>query len=52
MNPSPKKLKESLAKKRYETPRLQIYGDLREITNTVHNLGSAHDDLHGNTRTA
>jgi hypothetical protein len=28
------------AKKPYSTPRLEVYGDLRKITNTVGNKGS------------
>jgi hypothetical protein len=29
------------AKKSYSTPRLEVYGDLRKLTNTVANKGSA-----------
>ena len=28
-------------KKPYETPQLEVYGDLRKITNTVSNKGSS-----------
>lgn len=51
MDPSTTKQNEQTAKKPYRTPHLQIYGDLREITNTVTNTGHATDDFHGNTRT-
>ena len=33
-------------KKRYETPKLAVYGDLRQITQTVSNTGNA-DGGHG-----
>jgi hypothetical protein len=51
MKPSPNEVKEPSAKKPYETPRLQIYGSLPEITNTVSNMGHATDDFLGSTRT-
>ena len=51
MNPSPNKPGEPSAKKPYDTPRLQVYGSLREITNNVSTMGTANDDFVGNTRT-
>lgn len=51
MKSSPNEVKEPSAKKPYETPRLQIYGTLPEITITVTTTGNATDDFHGSTRT-
>jgi hypothetical protein len=36
---------ESRVKKPYHTPRLEVYGTLREITNSVATAGSASDDF-------
>jgi hypothetical protein len=44
MKPSPNKQQES-PKKPYNAPQLQVYGNLREITNTVATLGPKTDDF-------
>jgi hypothetical protein len=51
MKPYPNELKKSSAKKPYDVPRLQIYGSLREITNTVTNAGHAFDSFAAPNRT-
>lgn len=53
MKPSEKDVLKPAARKPYNRPQLQVYGDLREITNTSTNEVNAKksDDAHGNSRT-
>jgi hypothetical protein len=37
------------AKKPYESPRLEVYGDIREVTDAVANMSSNADGGHGLT---
>jgi len=40
------------AKKPYESPRLEVYGDIREVTDSLGNTASKSDGaLHGNIKT-
>jgi hypothetical protein len=39
------------AKKPYESPRLEVYGDIRSVTDSVSMTGSHDGAAHGNTRT-
>ena len=40
------------AKKPYETPRLEVYGDIREVTDVVNGAGLHQDAvLHGSAKT-
>jgi hypothetical protein len=39
------------AKKPYETPRLEIYGDIREVTDTAGHAGHLDGGAHGSTKT-
>jgi hypothetical protein len=38
-------------KKPYESPRLEVYGDIRELTDSVGMTGSADGAPHGQTKT-
>jgi hypothetical protein len=38
-------------KKPYQRPQLDVYGDLREATNTVSMMGNADGAAHGMTKT-
>jgi hypothetical protein len=42
---------ESTARKTYSKPQLQVYGDLRQITNTATKYGKVADDAHPSNRT-
>jgi hypothetical protein len=39
-------------KKPYSTPRLETYGDIREVTNSAGMTGNADGNAHGNTKTS
>jgi len=39
------------AKKPYESPRLEVYGDIRDLTDSVGMSGSDDGAPHGNTKT-
>jgi hypothetical protein len=40
------------AKKPYESPRLEVYGDIREVTDVVNPAGAKSDGAtHGNNKT-
>ena len=39
------------AKKPYESPRLEVYGDIREVTNIQGMTGSFDGAAHGNNKT-
>jgi hypothetical protein len=39
------------AKKPYESPRLEVYGDIREITDNIGMSGSPDGATHGQTKT-
>ena len=44
--------KDGPAKKPYESPRLEVYGDIREVTVSLNPTGSRNDGgLHGSTKT-
>jgi hypothetical protein len=51
MKTPPNRPKELPTKKPYNSPQLQVYGNLLEITNTVTKLGSAQDDFVSPNRT-
>jgi len=40
------------AKKPYETPRLETYGDIREIAGSVGSMNMNDGASHGNTKTS
>ena len=40
------------AKKPYETPKLFVYGDIREITKNVGNMGAADGGMSPNDKTS
>ncbi len=48
---SPKHPIDGGLRKVYESPRLDIYGDIREITKSVGKTGMADGATHGNTKT-
>jgi hypothetical protein len=39
------------ARKPYESPRLEVYGDIREIAKTAGNMGGGDGAIHGNNKT-
>jgi hypothetical protein len=44
--------KDGPAKKPYESPRLEVYGDIREVTDAVNPAGAKSDgSLHANNKT-
>ena len=52
MTPKPTSLTESgAARKPYETPRLEVYGDIREIAKSVGMTGGSDGASHGSTKT-
>ena len=42
---------EATAKKAYESPRLDVYGDIREIAKSTGTAGHLDASGHGNTKT-
>jgi hypothetical protein len=47
MNPLEKERNEQKLRRPYHTPQLQIYGDLRQITQTLKNNGPDHANPQG-----
>ena len=47
----PKDGVDATARKAYESPRLDVYGDIREITKSVGMSGMADGATHGGTKT-
>jgi hypothetical protein len=43
---------DAMAKKPYESPRVEVYGDIREIAKSVGMTGKADGATHANTKTS
>jgi hypothetical protein len=43
---------DAVARKPYESPKLEVYGDIREIARSVGMTGMADGATHGQTRTS